>query len=141
MNGRPDVSRTSPPGTTDGVVGRGRRSGPWARRAGRLLVLSALAVMCLSPATASSAPGAPVGPAGRTAGASVAQTTTSAPEPDVAGKVVERAPSKVLADLEEMPRTGGFVGRMIAGAGLLVFGVGLLLVDAAGVRLRRQARR
>jgi hypothetical protein len=104
-------------------------------------VLSALAVMCLSPAAAGPAPGATVAPSGRTAGAAVAQTTTSAPESDVAGKTVERAPSKVLADLEEMPRTGGFDAQSIAGAGLLVFGVGLLLVDAAGVRLRRRARR
>jgi hypothetical protein len=70
-----------------------------------------------------------------------ATTTSAAPEPEVAGKIVERAPSKVLADLGEMPRTGGREERIVAGAGWLLLGVGLLLVDGAGVLVRRRTRR
>jgi hypothetical protein len=66
---------------------------------------------------------------------------TITPEPEVAGKIVERAPSKVLGDLGEMPRTGGRDERVVAGAGWLLLGFGVLLVDGAGALVRRRTRR
>jgi len=67
--------------------------------------------------------------------------STEAPGTEVAGKVVDRAPAKVLVDLDQMPRTGNRDDRVLAGAGWLLLGVGLLFVDVAGVLVRRRARR
>ena len=139
----------SPFGNTSDVVARGRRGIRRARWAWRITLVGAIALLAIamtpSRSTVVRATADPQPPAVHAAVAqpstSTAPQTTQPPETEVAGKVVERAPAKVLVDLDEMPRTGSRDDRLVAGAGWILLGVGLLLVDAASALVRRRARR
>jgi hypothetical protein len=72
----------------------------------------------------------------------LAQTTTTAPDPgeagngnsevEVAGKVVQRSPDKDAVDVAAVARTGLDQTLPLAGAGLVLLGVGLVIVDVTG---------
>jgi hypothetical protein len=57
--------------------------------------------------------------------------TTTTPEVEVGGKQVERGPEKDPVEVDQMARTGTSRTAVLAAAGLMLFGVGLMLVDFA----------